>query len=163
MKSKQKILEIFPYGMAFSADQSRPIMVFKTNDESRVLPVWLSPLDVGITLHQNTVEMGYSVSPFTLTWKILQPLGIHLQKCCFTDLKGHHQYVDLHFKGHPQLEVLNVRADEAVSFCLSVKTQFYCSADYFDKCRLIDAEMLSMGLDLKKYPQRFKNNHPYLN
>lgn len=160
---KKQQLEIFPYGITFSPDQSRPIMLFKNKDQSKVLPVWLSPLDAGITLHQNAVELGYSTSPYSLIWKILKPLGVHLEKCCFNDVKGHHQYVELHFSGHPQLKKIVSRADEAVSFCLSVKTQFFCGSDYFDKCRTIDAEMVSVVSDLKRHPQRFKNNHPYLN
>ncbi|MCB0357475.1 MAG: bifunctional nuclease family protein [Bdellovibrionales bacterium] len=159
----KKLIEIFPYGITFSPDQNRPIMLFKDESEQKVLPVWLSPLDAGITIHQNAVELGYSSSPYSLTWKILKPLGIFLRKCVFRDVKGHQQYVDLIFEGHPKLTTLKSRADEAVAFCLSNKTQFYCEPDYFDKCRVIDAEKNSVGIDQQKNPQRFRNNHPYLN
>ncbi|MCB0391950.1 MAG: bifunctional nuclease family protein [Bdellovibrionales bacterium] len=160
---KEKFVEIFPYGMTFSPIQNRPMMLFKDKSEQKVLPVWLSPLDAGITIQQNAVEMGYSSSPYSLTWKILKPLGVYLEKCVFTKVVGHHQYLDLHFKGHPKLQKLSCRADEAISFCLSNDTQFFCESDFFDKCRIVDSEMSSMGKDLKKHPHRFKNKHPYLN
>ena len=149
---KEQLVEIFPYGITFSPDQSRPIMLFKDKDEVKVLPVWLSPLDAGITIQQNSVELGHCASPYSLTWKILKPLGIYLEKCIFKDVKGHHQFVELQFSGHPKLTTLTSRADEAISFCLSTQTKYYCETDYFDKCRVIDAQMASVGTDLKKTP-----------
>ena len=163
MSNKNQLVEIFPYGITLSGEASRPIMIFKDENENRTLPVWLSPLDAGITIHQNSVELGYSSSPYSLTWKILKPLEIFLEKCVFTDVKGHHQYVTLHFKGHPKLDTMEARADEAVSFCLSNKTKFFCEADYFEKCRVVDAEMMSVGNKVKQHPQRFTNTHKYLN
>ncbi len=161
--TEKKWVEIFPYGMTFGPDLARPVLLFKDQSEKRVLPVWLSPLDAGITIHQNAVEMGYSASPYSMTWKILKPLDIFLEKCCFTDVKGHHQFVELHFTGHPKLKKIESRAEEAVSFCLSNKTRFYCEESYFDKCRRIDAEMAYVGKDLKKNPYIAKHSQRYLN
>ncbi len=158
-----ELVEIFPYGVTLSADQARPVMLFKDDTESKVLPVWLSALDAGISVYQNSVEMGHSTSPYNLTWKILKPLGVYLEKCCFTEVKGLHQYVELHFKGHPKLTVLKSRADEAVSFCLSNKTQFFCEADFFDKCRIVESEIANMGSSAQKNFQKYKNSHQYMN
>lgn len=160
---KKNWVEIFPFGLSFGADLTRPLLIFKDDAKEKSLPVWLSPMDAGITLHQNTVEMGYSSSPYSLTWKILKPLDIFLERCCFTDIRGHHQYVTLYFKGHPKLKKIECRAEEAVSFCLSNKTQFFCETDYFEKSRLMETEMLSVVNDLKKKPFLAKHNQKYLN
>ncbi len=163
MKVTQELIEIFPYGLTLSPHMTRPILVFKDKTESKVLPVWLSQMDAGITLHQNSVEMGYSSSPYSLTWKILKPLGIYLEKCCFVDIKGHQQIVELKFSGHPKLNTLKTRADEAVAFCLSNKTKFFCSDDYFEKCRKLDVELSTLGAVLKNSPNIVKNTQRYLN
>lgn len=136
-------------------------MLFKDKSQKMVLPVWLSQLDAGITIHQNAVQMGSS--PYELTWKILKPLGIYLKKCYFTELRGHQQYVDLHFEGHPKLKTISSRADEAVSFCLSVQTQFYCKPEFFEKCRIIETEIKEVNSILKKQPGITVNKHPYIN
>ena len=132
-------IELFPYGVTMSADSSRPIMLFKDKDQEKVLPVSLSSLDAGITLHQNANHFSSTQSPYSLTWRILKPLKIFLKECRFTHLKGAFQYVELVFEGHPKLKTLEARADEAVSFCLSTNCKFFCQDDYFEQCRILDA------------------------
>lgn len=158
-----KLVEIFPYGLALSPGEPRPTMLFKDKSEQRVLPVWLSPMDAGISIHQNSVDMGKSSSPYKLSWRILKTLGVYLESCTFTEVKGFHQYVELKFKGHPKIEKLESRAEEAVSFCLSNKTQFFCGEDFFNQCRVVDQEMLDAHNLLKKNNHSMQNNHPYLN
>jgi uncharacterized protein len=143
LRSRKDWIEIFPYGLAIAPDGSRPVMIFKDETEQRVLPVWLSPLDAGIAVTQSGGTPVDS-SPHNLTWKILKPLGVKLEQCYFTELRGHHQYVRLKFSGSEGLKSLESRADEAVSFCLSTECRFFCRLDFIDACRVMDAHMFAV-------------------
>ena len=137
-------IELFPYGVIFDsegfASPQRPVMFFKNKDESQILPVWLSSLDAGIAIFQQERQEGIS-SPHDLAWKALKSLDIKLERCFFVEVKGYHQYVELHFSGSDKLKKLRSRTDEAISFCLSTDTKFYCKSEFIDRCRVVDAEI----------------------
>src|SRR4051812_26510776 len=92
LKSKSEWIEVFPFGVAIGANNVRPVMIFKDKAEKRVLPVWMSPLDAGIAVSQDK-----SPSPHELSCQILSAFGLKLEKCLFKSVKGHHQFVELHF------------------------------------------------------------------
>lgn len=158
LRSKAEWIEMFPYGLAMSPGSSRPVMIFKDESGQKVLPVWLSPLDAGIAVNQSGGG-ATDTSPHHLTWKILEPLGVKLKKCFFTEVRGHHQFVKLHFSGNENLRRLESRADEAISFCLSTECKFYCRLEFIERCRILDVEMaMAVGKDSQD-----ANPHPYLN
>ncbi len=142
---EEKWLELFPYGVTFDSDgfasPERPVMFFRDKEETHTLPVWLSPLDAGILLCQQD-KRSISKNPHNLSLKLIKSLGIDLERCVFVDIKGHHQYVDLHFAGASQLTKVRSRADEAISFCLSANVKFYCQLSFIERCRVIDAQLL---------------------
>lgn len=158
LRSRKEWIEMFPYGMAVSPGNSRPVMIFKDKSEQKVLPVWLNHLEAGIAVQQSGGAKTDS-SPHNLTWKILGPLGVKLEKCFFTEVKGHYQFVRLQFSGSPDLKKLESRADEAISFCLSSDCKFYCQLEFIEKCRVLDGEMaLAMSP-----ANESADHHPYLN
>lgn len=162
-KRRKRKVELFPYGITYGPDELRPVMLFKDKDQKRVLPVWLNPLDAGIAVQENALHLENIKSPYHITWKILEPLGIFLKKCVFVEIKGHHQFVELYFDGHSQLKKIRCRADESVSFCLSAKCQFFCDEDFFEKCQVLDVEMSQMTQKVLENPGVLNKAHPYLN
>lgn len=137
-------LEVFPYGVAFGDNGARPLVLFKDESGEKVLPVWSSPLDAGIALFQNQF-VSPTASPHNLTWKILNPLGVVLEDCRFTEIRGHHQYVDLNFSGSSQVKTLRQRADEALSFCLAAKTRFFCRPEFIEQSRVMEAQLFEQA------------------
>lgn len=159
-KMKKEWIEMFPYGLAVGANGSRPVMIFKDKNEEKVLPVWLSPLDSAIAVSQSGGSITDS-SPHNLTRKMLDTLEVKVEKCYFTELKGHHQFLRLEFSGSEKLKELESRADEAISFCLSADCRFFCRRDFIDKCRVMDAEMeMPMNIDMTVTTE---GDRPYLN
>ncbi len=148
---------MFPFGLAVGAEHVRPVMIFKDKTKKRALPVCLSPIDAGIAMSQSTPE--FESSPHELASKIFEKVGIKLEKCYFTSVKGHHQFVDLKFAGHKDLENLEVRADDAISFCLRVGCRFFATVDYIEKSRVLEGQMLMAGTAQRQEV----NPHPYLN
>lgn len=121
-------IELFPYGVSVSMDRSRPIMLFKSESGVEVLPVWLSPLEVGIALAQDH-RVAMNSSPHDLTHLMMSRLGVTLVSCFFTEVRGHHQFVELHFSGSEKLSTLEVRADQAISLCLHEKVRFFANPE----------------------------------
>ena len=159
-KSKKEWIEMFPYGLAMGASGTRPVMIFKDKNEEKVLPVWLSPLDSAIAVSQSGGSITDS-SPHNLTQKMLEALEVKVEKCYFTELKGHHQFLRLEFSGSDKLKELESRADEAISFCLSVNSRFFCRRDFIDKCRVMDSELdMPNEVDMTV---TMENERPYLN
>lgn len=166
LKSKSEWVEMFPFGIALGVGQPRPVMIFKDKLERRVLPVWLSPMDAGIAVSQGgTTYAGSPMqegSPHDLSYKILETLGVRLEKCLFKRMHSHQQFVELHFaqnasKGAPY--ILESKADDSLSFCLKSGCKFFATVDYIEKSRVIEGEMLLSG------PMKSNdiNPHPYLN
>lgn len=155
-------LELEPYGVTTSVDSSRPVMLFKALDSEEVLPVWLSPIDAGIAITQHNVKQA-GASPHDLTSKLLHDLHVNLECCLFTEVKGHHQYVELQFRVNRQLKRISARADQAISFSLHQKTRFFCRPEYIQESRVMNAEMIGNQRDLKLNPKLGRNRHPYLN
>lgn len=160
--SANKWLELEPYGVTTSADSSRPVMLFRVLGTEDVLPVWMSPIDAGIAITQHNVSLP-GQSPHDLTAKVLDQLEVRLDRCLFTEVKGHHQFMELHFKGSKKLKTIVARVDQAISFALHQKAKFYCRREYIEASRVVNAEMVGNQRDLKLNPSIGKNRHPYLN
>jgi len=154
LKADTEWIELEPYGVTTGADQGRPVMLFRSLMNEAVLPVWLSPIDAGIAISQYHVASP-ALSPHDLTLKVMTELGVKLDRCEFTELKGHHQYVELYFKGHRRFKQLTCRADQAISFCLQAKARFFARREYIKSCREVDTQMARL--------ERSSNSHPYLN
>lgn len=134
-------IEIFPYGVAMGLDRTRPLVLFRDSSEKQVVPVWSSQLDAGITLVQSQ-WVNPAGSPHQLTWQVLEPLGIRLEAAFFTEVRGHHQYMLLKFSGSSKLHEIKKRADQALSFCLSTETHFYCRPEFIEQSRVMEAQLM---------------------
>lgn len=165
LKSKSEWVEMFPFGVAIGAGYARPVMIFKDKQEKRVLPVWLSPMDAGIAVSQGNAPYSSGArnegSPHEISSQILSTLGITLEKCLFKEVKGHHQFVELHFSSKKSLplKMLEARADDAISFCLRSGCKFFATGDYIERSRVLEGEMVMMGTSARAEV----NPHPYLN
>lgn len=162
LKLVSDVIELEPYGVTASADNSRPVMLFKAIEGEEVLPVWLSAIDAGVALSQHQTALPDS-SPHDLTMKMMESLGVKLDRCVFTEIRGHHQYVELHFTGSRKLRSIVARADQAMSFSLQAKARYFCTRQYVNDSKILSAEMTGVMKDLRLKPGVAKNRHPYLN
>lgn len=162
LKAKSDWLEMEPFAVTASADEMRPVMLFRVVGGEDVLPVWLSPIDAGIALTQHQGRVA-PISPHDLSLKVLETLGVRLERCLFSEVKGHHQYVELQFSGSRKLKSLVARADQALSFSLQAKAKFYCRPEYIHESKVVNAEMVGVHNDLKLNPNLSKNRQKYLN
>jgi len=156
------MIELEPFGMTAGMDRQRPVMLFREKGGDATLPVWLSPLDAGIALTQHNVQ-AFAMSPHDVTLKVLDAMGVSVKSCRFCEVKGHQQYVELKFSGSRKLKPMRFRADHAVSFCLQARVKFYCTREYLETCREVDAALERLQSTLSMKPGVRRNGHPYLN
>jgi bifunctional DNase/RNase len=161
LHSDQELVEVFPFGVTLAADEVRPIMLFRDADEKLTLPVWLSPLDAGISLSQE-FQKTVPATPHRLTHKLLNELGVNLEQCLFVEIKGHVQIVELKFKGDERLQGLRHRADECISFCLFSKAKFFVPRWFVQQSRELKTNIDSLQQGLNLEPGIGRNQHPYM-
>ncbi|HVK60041.1 MAG TPA: hypothetical protein VM432_00775 [Bdellovibrionales bacterium] len=148
-------VELFPSGIAVENSLGRPVLILKDQAGVDVLPVWMNPIDAGIALADMT--KGTGLTPHVVSNRILEAIGLCADSCSFVDLVGHHQYVQISFKPVEQKTIstapvallgpmqLRLRADEAMSFCMTSKARFFSTKSYMTRCRALDAELTQLG------------------
>ncbi len=159
VKSPSDVIELEAFGLSAGMERSRPVMLFREKGGESILPVWLSPVDAGITLSQNAM----AITPHDVTLSVLKNLGIEVETCRFTEVKGHQQYVEIVFSGSRKLKMLKFRADHAISFCLQARARFFCTREYLELCREVDIDLGKMEAALGPRRLRPQDGPPYLN
>lgn len=135
--------QVFPYGITLSSPHTRPVLIFKDKEQREVLPVWLTQVEAGLAILDSQVNLP-PASPHRLMHRILRQFKAKLEKCVFTEIIGHHQFADLYFSSESNdLPVMRVRVDEAMSFCLFEKVEFWVKADFMRKSREMDHEIMT--------------------
>jgi bifunctional DNase/RNase len=155
------LIPLEPIGISPAADPSRPVVLFREMKGERILPVWVSHLDAHLALIQNQPRPG-SLSPHEFTKELLTQLNMQLEACVFEKIRGHHQYVRLHFKGSRKLKEMNSRADHVISLCLHTGCSFFTTEEVLRKSQNVETEMTNTALAMKTAPHAFKNDHRYL-
>lgn len=161
-------VELFPNTMSVSSGLGRPVLIFKDKTENEILPVWMHPLDAGMALAE--LSQGSGNSPHAVTRQALQLAGVKLETCAFTEVVGHHQFVELRFQTSSGLKTLRVRADEAMSFCLQARARFISTRKLMAQCRRLDQDLSSFeqslvqgqNPELLAEMEKSSKKHPYV-
>lgn len=139
-------LPLIPAGVVLIPGGARPVLLLKNEESGETLPVWMGALDASVALQE--LAQGGQGSPHTVAKRLLQKFGLVRGKCYFIERIGHHQYVHLHLETEAGIELpgepMRLRADEAMSFSLAMKLQFFGTREFIDQCRVINQEMESL-------------------
>lgn len=149
-ESLDQWVELFPHGISISSSLGRPVLILKDKAGVEVMPVWMQPLDAGVAIAE--LSHGSGATPHVVTRRLLEALNLKLESCAFVELIGHHQFVNLTFRGEEQVLTLRVRADEAMSFCLQGRARFFSTRGLMARCRSLD-------MDLSKLEQNLVHGH----
>jgi bifunctional DNase/RNase len=170
LASKTEWIEMFPFGVVMGASNMRPVMIFKDKSERRVLPIWLSHMEAGISVAQGNAPYisGAPIagSPHEVSYKILSQLDMRIEKCLFKSVKNQKQLIDIHIlpieiknKKTDKGFVIDALAEDSISFCLRSGCKFFATIEYIEKSRVLEGEMSMMG----KVSAQNMNPHPYIN
>lgn len=130
------LIELFPLGLSFAHDLKKPFLLLRDAKNELTLSAALTPLEAGVFLAQN---QNPAHSPHGFLDRILKSFGIQLRQCVFVQIQSQTQLVRVYFTGHPQMNSLKLRADEALSLCLHYKVPIYATREFIQKSSLMKA------------------------
>jgi bifunctional DNase/RNase len=137
---QKDLIRLFPYGLSITTDPMRPFLLLKDEAHQHTLPVAVSPIEAGVAMAQS--NQGFSLSsPHRFTLEMLTSLGIEVKQAVFVEVKNAHQYVRLYLSGHPKMNSIKLRADEAMSLCLYLDVPIYATASIIGKSKVLSTEI----------------------
>jgi len=155
------LIQLFPFGVSLTTDTQRPFLLLKDNTQELTLPVALSPLEAGITLGQFN-KQHLPVSPHKFTHELMRSLDIKAVQAVFVQIKGVSQFIRIYLSGHPTTNSIKVKADEAMSLCLSLGISLFATKSFINQSKLLNAQIdgLTQGL-LKNQKILNQNNSTF--
>lgn len=159
--SEKDLIRLHPYGLSLNQDPSRPILLLRDDLSQHTLPVFLTPIEAGVTMQQSSLQ-SLPTTPHKVTELLLESLNIKIEKCVFVAIKDHHQYVRIYFENHPSQGSIKVKAEEAMSLCLHMNAPIYATKKFMNKSRVMSAEIEGLSQGLKLNPAVMMKTHEYL-
>ncbi|MGE3974218.1 MAG: hypothetical protein AB7F59_06810 [Bdellovibrionales bacterium] len=164
----QELIELFVKGVVVGPGHLRPVLLLKDKAEQETFPVWLNPLEFESLDVQNSPALKSSYFHI-ITRKIMKEIGYRLDRCCFTDIVGHRQYVNLFMVKEEPVESkkiitsltenlsvegrwIQASAEEAMSLCLAMGTRYFATPDVIEKSRYINSELVAAFVELPQHP-----------
>lgn len=159
--SDEDLIRLEPYGLSLNLDPSRPLLLLRDETGQHTLPVFLTPIEAGVTIQQANQQV-LPTTPHRVTEMLLESLNIKIEKCVFVAIKDHHQYMRLYLDGHPTQGSLKVKAEEAMSLCLHLGVPLYATKRFMNKSRMMSAELEGLSKGLQLNPAVLMKTHEYL-
>jgi bifunctional DNase/RNase len=157
----EDLIKLVPFGISLTQDPSRPTLLLRDEKNEHSLPVPLSPIEAGVTLHQSNKSNSPS-NTHKVTELLLETLNIKISRCVFVEIRNQAQYVRLFLENHPSHGSLKVRADEAMSLCLQLKIEIFATPQFMTKSKVLDVEIEGLKQGLKLNPQVLVKHHQYI-
>lgn len=155
------LVRLYPYGLSITTDPMRPFLLLKDEGHQMTLPVAVSPIEAGVAMAQSSKE-ALQASPHRFTLELLQSMDIEIKQAVFVEVKNSSQYVRLYLSGHPKMNSIKLRADEAMSLCLYLETPLYATKSIIGKSRIMSTEIESSAQRMSGLGLHEKNGR-YLN
>jgi bifunctional DNase/RNase len=146
---QKDLIQLFPFGLSMTTDAMRPFLLLKDETQEHTLPVAVSPIEAGVAISQSNKAMLQG-SPHRFTGELMLSLGLEIKQCVFVEIKGSHQYVRLYLSGHPKMNSMKLRADEAMSLCLHLGTSIFATKGFIARSRVMmtEAEQSAQNMSL---------------
>lgn len=154
---EKELVELKPYGLSLTNDQSRPFLILKDESGQYILPVGITQIEAGVALTQSSTNQ-VPATPHKFTEMLLKGLDIQLERCLFTEIKGLHQYVRVYMSGHPRYTSLKLKAEEAMSLCLHLKVPIFATKSYIARSKQMNAEVAAKSQKLMYHPALMGKN-----
>ncbi len=159
------LIRLQPYGISIAPQIDRPFLILKSEikngEPEHVLPVFLNPLEAGVTLTQSNRSVT-PLTPHRFARELLKSLDISVLQMVFVQIKGSHQYVRLYMQGHPRLNSIKMRADEVMSLALEMNISIYATVAHIQNAKVLNAQLEGFSQDFIKKALNDQKNQPYI-
>lgn len=130
------LIELFPLSLSFTHDLQRPFLLLRDAKNEVTLSVALTPLEAGIFVAQNQNREN---TPHHFLAEILRSFDIQIRQCVFVQIQSQTQHVRVYFSGHPLMNSMKLKADQAISVCLHFGVPFFATREFIQKSSLLKA------------------------
>lgn len=155
------LIELKPYGLSVAPQLDRPFLLLKSDKNEHVLPVFLNPLEAGVTLTQSNRSVT-PLTPHRFARELLKTLEIQIVQMVFVQIKGAHQFVRVYMQGHPHLNSIKMRADEVMSLILEMNVPIFATAAHIQNAKILNAQLEAFSQDFIKKATVEQKNQPYI-
>lgn len=158
---QKDLIALTPYGISISPANDRPFLILKSKNNEHTLPVFLNPLEAGVTLTQSNKSIQ-PLTPHRFVRDLMKSLDIKIKQMVFVEISGMHQFVRLYLQGHNKQNSMRLRADEVMSLALELEVPIYATEDHIQKAKVLNAQMESFSQDFIKKAKDLRKNQLYM-
>lgn len=157
---EEQYLRLNPFGMMSGMSLSKPVFLFKDEDEIYNLPVSLG-------LHQANLialSMGPAISgsSFSLVKKIFKLLKLEVLRLVFIEFKDQALIANLDINIAGKKHQLKTTAEEALSLALEFHVEFFAKEDLLEKAKTLELEKNEIQQELEISLEKEKTGQKYL-
>lgn len=155
------LIQLEAFGISLVPNSDRPFLLMRDSTGHYTLPVFLNPLEAGVTLTQSNKSIA-PVTPHSFAVELLKSLNIRVVQSVFVQIKGSHQYMRVYMQGHPSISSLKLRADEVMSFVLQLEAPIYATKAFINKSKLLNAHIEGLTGNISPRHKVLRKNQPYI-
>jgi hypothetical protein len=156
-----ELIQLFPYGISIAPQIERPFLILKSDRAEHVLPVFLNPLEAGVTLTQSNRTIA-PLTPHGFARELMKSLDIRPLQLVFVQIKGAHQFVRIYMQGHPRLNSIKMRADEVMSLALEMSIPIFATVAHIQNAKVLNAQLEAYSQDFIRKTLSEQKNQSYI-
>lgn len=157
---KQAYIQLYPYGLMSGLSLSKPVFLFKDEEDVRHFPVRLS-------LHQANLlalSLGPSVlsGSFSVVKKLLQVLQVKAQRVLFTGFKEQVLVARLDLYRDKKVLSLETSAEEVLALAMEMHLEFFVDERVLEQAKWLELEKSEIQQELEISLEKQKLGQKYL-
>lgn len=116
----------------------KPVMIFKTQDQSEVMPIVIDHLHAGLMMTEQ--ESLIQEHAYKATLAIFERLDVGIKSVYFNEINGHDLFCLVSVIQGEKLMQLKFKAKEVMSLAIKAGAHFYANEEVLEKSKLINLE-----------------------
>ena len=149
-------------GLAMDPASNTPIILLKTEDGDKTLPIWIGLLEA--TSIASAWQDIHFERPMThaLFKHLTQMLNIKIDRIDICDLKDNTFYAEIHFAGEDRSFTMDARPSDAIALALRFQAPIFVDDRVIEKSQAADApgEVLDESEEGKKWAEYLEKLSP---
>lgn len=129
-KFSEKELEVlFPHGLVGGYMQAKPMLLFKNEFESIVIPVWLNAIEAQslAAYLQNQIE---ELPGHHFSLSLFEEIGLEFLRFVFVDVDKNHQWLEVHYSYQAKEYKKKLIAESILGFAFTTEAPFYATSEF---------------------------------
>lgn len=132
------LIEMQIKGLMMDPVTSVPIVILRDNDNQRMLPIWVGPVEANAIALQ--IENLAPPRPMThdLLRNLVTELGATLDRVLITELRGNTFYAYLELRRNGQRFLVDARPSDALALAIRTRAPIFVEAAVLEQARSVE-------------------------